>query len=135
MKELIMKRLFLCISLLLLVGMTSNSRLYAQEDPLDRALAHLPFSGFPIKEKFPEGVQWGINFDSRFPARFYDDLQCKKSSAATLAESNWDMAPALYLQIPLPDKSILGALTFGGVLLTGQIYYSYATGKGLYVRH
>ena len=76
---------------------------------------YLPVSNFPIKEKFPEGVQWGINFDTRFPARFYGDLQCKKSSAATLAESNWDMAPALYLQIPLPDKSILGALTFGGV--------------------
>ena len=115
MKELDMKRLFLCISLLLLVGMTSNSRLYAQEDPLEKVLNYLPVSNFPIKEKFPKGVQWGINFDTRFPARFYDDLQCKKSSAATLAESNWDMAPALYLQIPLPDKSILGALTFGGV--------------------
>lgn len=52
MKELDMKRLFLCISLFLLVSMTSNSRLYAQEqeDPLDVALNYVPYSDFPYKD-------------------------------------------------------------------------------------
>ena len=107
-----MKQFLLCISLFLLVGMTSNSRLYAQEEPLDRALNYVPFSDFPYKDKYTTGRIANIGFDSRFPAKMYDDFSCKKY---TWAVESVECMPYLYLKISLPDKSILGALSFGGV--------------------
>ena len=112
MKELDMIRLFLCTSLLLLVGMTSNSRLYAQEDPLDRALNYVPYSDFPYKDLDTGAKLASIGHDARFLGKIYSDMQRKK---VWNPAQNPDMAPALYLQIPLPDKSILGAITYGGI--------------------
>ena len=114
MKELIMKRLCTLICLLMLVTITGNSRLYAQEqeDPLDRALNYVPYSDFPCKDLDTGAKLASIGHDARFPGKIYLDMQRKKV---------WDparnpyMAPALYLQIPLPDKSILGAITYGGI--------------------
>lgn len=114
MKELDMKRLFLCISLLLLVGMTSNSRLYAQEPTLEESLNYISFSEMSYRNRFFPGGQKSMastDFDSRLPAKMYDDLTCKMHGWATESK---DLMPSVYLKIALPDKSILGALTFGG---------------------
>ena len=107
-----MKRLCTLICLLMLVAITGNSRLYAQEDPLDIALNHVPYSDFPYKNLDTGTKIINIGHDARFPGKIYLDMQRKKA---------WDparnpyMSPDLYLQIPLPDKSILGAITYGGI--------------------
>ena len=107
-----MKRLCTLICLLMLVAITGNSRLYAQEDPLDIALNHVPYSDFPYKNLDTGAKIINIGHDARFPGKIYLDMQRKKA---------WDparnpyMSPDLYLQIPLPDKSILGAITYGGI--------------------
>ena len=112
MKELIMKRLCSLICLLILLAISGNSGLYAQYKNLDEALSYVPFSDFPYRERFyPEGRLYGTNFDSRLPAKMYDDLTCKMHGWATESK---DLMPSVYLKIALPDKSILGALTFGG---------------------
>ena len=106
------KRFCTLICLLMLVAITGNSRLYAQEEPLDRALNYVPFSDFPYKDKYTTGRIANIGFDSRFPAKMYDDFSCKKY---TWAVESVECMPYLYLKFSLPDKSILGALSFGGV--------------------
>lgn len=88
--------------------------LYAQYT-LDDGLRIIPMSKLPYKERYlPDeyGLTCGVSFDSRIPARMYDDLQCKQFS---MADEVTDFMPAVYLNIALPDKSILGALSFGGV--------------------
>ena len=114
MKELIMKRLCTLICLLMLVTITGNSRLYAQEqeDPLDVALNYVPYSDFPHKDRYTSEYRCCIGHDARFPGKIYSDMQRKK---VWNPAQNPDMAPDLYLQIPLPDKSILGAITYGGI--------------------
>ena len=88
--------------------------LYAQYT-LDDGLRIIPMSKLPYKERYlPDEYGWtcGVSFDSHIPARMYDDLQCKQFG---MADEVTDFMPAVYLNIALPDKSILGALSFGGV--------------------
>ena len=111
----IMKRLLLCISLLLLVGMTSNSRLYAQEDSLEKGLDFIPFSELPYRERELPNSQtdrYCVGFDNNISAKIYKDLQGK---LFMMADAHKGFAPDVYLKIALPDKSILGALSFCGV--------------------
>ena len=87
--------------------------LYAQYT-LEEGLGMIPFSEAPYKERYLP-VEYGrrccVGFDSRIPARMYDDLQCKQFS---MADEVTDFMPDVYLKIALPDHSILGALSFGG---------------------
>ena len=109
-----MKRLCSLICLLMLVAITGNSRLYAQEDSLEKGLDFIPFSEFPYKSRylsFDGHNSYCINFDSRIPAKIYTDLQCKDF---VWVEGNTDLSPDVYLKIALPDKSIVGALSFNG---------------------
>ena len=88
--------------------------LYAQYT-LEEGLDRIPFSKLPYKDRYLPVEYEGtccVSFDSRIPARMYDDLQCKQFS---MADEVTDFMPAVYLNIALPDKSILGALSFGGV--------------------
>lgn len=87
--------------------------LYAQYT-LEEGLDRIPFSEAPYKERYLP-VEYGrrccVSFDSRIPARMYDDLQCKQFG---MADKVTDFMPDVYLKIALPDHSILGALSFGG---------------------
>ena len=87
--------------------------LYAQYT-FEEGLGMIPFSKLPYKERYLP-VEYGrrccVSFDSRIPARMYDDLQCKQFG---MADKVTDFMPDVYLKIALPDHSILGALSFGG---------------------
>ncbi len=106
----IMKRLctlicFICVFL---------GELYAQYT-LDEGLDMIPFLEAPYKERYlPEGRESScfVEFNSSILGRMYSDLQCKKFS---MANKMIDFTPVVYLKIALPDHSILGALSFGGV--------------------
>ena len=87
--------------------------LYAQYT-LEDGLGMIPFSEAPYKDRYLPVEYEGtccVSFDSRIPARMYDDLQCKQFS---MADEVTDFMPDVYLKIALPDHSILGALSFGG---------------------
>ena len=87
--------------------------LYAQYT-MEEGLGRIPFSKLPYKERYLPVEYEGtccVSFDSRIPARMYDDLQCKQFG---MADEVTDFMPDVYLKIVLPDKSILGALSFGG---------------------
>lgn len=88
--------------------------LYAQYT-LEEGLDRIPFSKLPYKERYlPEGRENScfVEFHSSVLGRMYSDLQCKKFS---MANKMIDFTPVVYLKIALPDHSMLGALSFGGV--------------------
>ena len=131
MKELDMKRLFLCTSLLLLVGMTSNSRLYAQEDPLDRALNYVPYSDFPYKDLDTGAKLASIGHDARFLGKIYSDMQRKKV---------WILHRILiWLQLFICRSPCRISLSLVQSLMVvsvpiGQTSYSFEIGEGRFVQ-
>lgn len=77
--------------------------LYAQYT-LEEGLGRIPFSKLPYKDRYLPVEYEGtccISFDSRIPARMYDDLQCKQFG---MADEVTDFMPDVYLKIVLPDK-------------------------------
>ena len=110
-----MKRLCTLICLLILVAITDNSRLYAQEDSLEKGLKFIPFSELPYRERELPNSQtdrYCVGLGNNISAKIYKDLQGK---LFTMADAHKGFAPDVYLKIVLPDKSILGALSFCGV--------------------
>ena len=75
----------------------------------------IPFSELPYRERELPNSQtdrYCVGLGNNISAKIYKDLQGK---LFTMADAHKGFAPDVYLKIVLPDKSILGALSFCGV--------------------
>lgn len=107
-----MKRFYV---FLYLTWMLSNCVLCAQDIALEEGLNFIPFSELPYRERELPNSQtdrYCVGFDNNISAKIYKDLQGKLFMKA---DAHKGFAPDVYLKIALPDKSILGALSFCGV--------------------